>query len=381
MAYVAAHNIFSPLGATSAATFAAVAAGHSAVAEYPGLLAGNNAVWAACLPAGWAQARPELAGLAGNFSPFELLLIASIRAATAGAGVELASARTAFVFATTKGNIGLLDEAAEVSAVPVSRLSLAASAQAVARHFGNLATPVVVSNACISGVAALLVAQRLLASGQYDAAVVAGADTVSQFVLAGFQAFQALSGGPCKPFSADRDGINLGEAAATIVLTAQPPAAGPVVRLAGGAISNDANHISGPSRTGAELAQAIGQALAEAGLTAADVDFISAHGTATPYNDAMEAKAFALSKIQTKPVHSIKGALGHTLGAAGLVESVLSVLALMEGCLLPTAGYSQPMQPEALAIATTTQPADLRVGLKTASGFGGCNGALVFARE
>ncbi|MGI4862376.1 MAG: beta-ketoacyl synthase N-terminal-like domain-containing protein [Janthinobacterium lividum] len=377
MAYVAAHNIFSPLGATSAATFAAVAAGRSAVAEYPGLLPGGEPVWAARLPTGWAQ---DFAALAGAFSPFELMLIASIRDAAAQAGVALASARTVFVFATTKGNIGLLDEAAEVSPAVMSRLSLAASAQVVARYFGSSAAPVVISNACISGVAALLVAQRLLASGQYDTAVVAGADTVSEFVLAGFRAFQALSAGPCKPFSADRDGINLGEAAATIILTTQPPA-GRAVRLAGGAISNDANHISGPSRTGAELAQAIGQALAEAKLTAAEVDFVSAHGTATPYNDAMEAKAFALSGVHAKPVFSAKGALGHTLGAAGLVESVLSVLALAEGCLLPTAGYSQPMQPEALHVSTSARPAALRVALKTASGFGGCNGALVFVRE
>lgn len=378
MAYIAAHNIFSPLGATSAATFAAVAAGRSAVAEYPGIFPGDGPVWAARLPARWAQALPALGG---DFSPFELMLIASIRDAITQADVELASARTVFVFGTTKGNIGLLDEAPEMSAELVGRLSLAASAQAVARYFGSPNTPVVVSNACISGVAALLVAQRLLASGQYDTAVVAGADTVSRFVLSGFQAFQALSAGPCKPFSEDRDGINLGEAAATIVLTARRPAgAEPVVRLAGGAISNDANHISGPSRTGAELAQAIAQALGAAGLVAADVDFISAHGTATPYNDAMEAKAFALSGVQAKPVHSIKGALGHTLGAAGLVESVLSVLALTEGCLLPTAGHSRPMCPEALQIATTARPAALRVGLKTASGFGGCNGALVLER-
>lgn len=379
MAYVAAHNIFSPLGATSAATFAAVAAGRSAVAAHAGLLPGGEPVWAARLPTGWARALP-VAG--GDFSPFELLLIASIRDAASQAEVALASSRTVFVFATTKGNIGLLDEAPEISLTLAGRLSLAASARAVARYFGSLAEPVVVSNACTSGVAALLVARRLLASGQYDAAVVAGADMVSAFVASGFQAFQALSAGPCKPFSADRDGINLGEAAATIILTAQPPAgASPAVQLAGGAISNDANHISGPSRTGAELAQAIGQALAEAKLTATAVDFVSAHGTATLYNDAMEANAFALSGVQAKPVHSVKGALGHTLGAAGVVEAVLSVLCLAEGCLLPTAGYSQPMQPAALAIATAARPAGLRVALKTASGFGGCNGALVFVHE
>ncbi len=379
MAYVAAHNIFSPLGATSAATFAAVAAGRSAVAEHPGIFPGEEPVWASRLPAGWEKSLP---GLAEDFSPFEKMLIASIRDAAAQVEVALDSERTVFVFATTKGNIGLLDGEEEVSPDMVGRLLLSTSAQLVASYFGSSAVPMVVSSACISGVAALLVAQRLLASGQYDTAVVAGADTVSRFVLAGFQAFQALSVGQCKPFSADRAGINLGEAAATIILTAQPPVGvHQPVRLAGGAISNDANHISGPSRTGAELAQAIDQALEEAGVAAADVDFISAHGTATPYNDAMEAKAFALSGVQAKPIYSVKGALGHTLGAAGVVEAVLSVLAMTEGCLLPTAGYSQPMQPDNLDIATVARPATLRVGLKTASGFGGCNGALVFVRE
>ena len=379
MAYVAAHNIFSPLGTTSAATFAAVAAGRSAVAAHPGIFLGDEPVWAARLPAGWEQSLPELEE---DFSPFEKMLIASIRDAAAQINISLASERTVFVFATTKGNIGLLDGEEEISPDMVGRLLLSTSAQAVAGYFGSSAVPMVVSSACISGVAALLVAQRLLASGQYDTAVVAGADTVSRFVLAGFQAFQALSAGPCKPFSADRAGINLGEAAATIILTAQPPVGvSQPVRLAGGAISNDANHISGPSRTGAELAQAIDQAMEEAGVAAADVDFISAHGTATPYNDAMEAKAFTLSGVQTKPIYSVKGALGHTLGAAGVVEAVLSVLALTEGCLLPTAGYSQPMQPENLDIATVARPASLRVALKTASGFGGCNGALVFVRE
>jgi 3-oxoacyl-[acyl-carrier-protein] synthase-1 len=150
--------------------------------------------------------------------------------------------------------------------------------------------------------------------------------------------------------------------------------------LAGGAISNDANHISGPSRTGAELANAINNALNAAGIGAGEVDFVSAHGTATSYNDAMEAKAFALSGVAAKPVHSIKGALGHTLGAAGIVESVLSIMAMTEGRLIPTAGHSAPMLANPLNVATSATPANLRIGLKTASGFGGCNGALVFER-
>jgi 3-oxoacyl-[acyl-carrier-protein] synthase I len=381
MAYVAAHNIISPLGNTSAETFAAVLAGRSAVAEHPPVFAGGEPVWASKLPTDWQP--PAHLGPLANYTRFEQLLIASIAEATAQAAVDLTSPRTALVLATTKGNIGLLDDEPELTDELCERLQLTHSARAVASYFGSPTEPVVVSNACISGVAALLVAQRLLASGQYDAAVVAGADTVSRFVLSGFQAFQALSDGPCRPFSEDRDGINLGEAAATVVLTAAAPttAAGAVVRLAGGAISNDANHISGPSRTGQELATAIGEALDAACMPAEAVDFIAAHGTATHFNDAMEAQAFARAGVAGRPVSSVKGALGHTLGAAGLVESVLSVLALMHGQLLPTAGYAQPMQPTPLSVTATATAANSRVALKTASGFGGCNGALVFVRK
>lgn len=379
MAFVAAHNILSPLGSTSKGTFEAIIAGKSAVAEYAGIFPGDGSVWASKLSEAWESDVPQK--LNSAFTKFEKMLIASISAATAAIDVDLTSSRTLFVFATTKGNINLLEEAPEITDTLLKRISLFTSAQLVAQYFGNQTTPQVISNACISGVAALLVGQRLLRSGQYDTVVVAGADTVSQFVLSGFQAFQALSVSQCKPFSEDRDGINLGEAASTIVLTGKPlSATSQVIKLAGGAISNDANHISGPSRTGAELASAINKALKSAQINAAEVGFISAHGTATSYNDAMEAKAFALSGVQTKPVNSIKGALGHTLGAAGIVESVLTIMSLMEGQLIPTAGHSEPMLADALNVATTSSPADLRVGLKTASGFGGCNGALVFER-
>jgi 3-oxoacyl-[acyl-carrier-protein] synthase-1 len=358
MVFVAAHNILSPFGLSAEATFAAIAAGRSAVAAQPAVFAGDGPVWAAKLPAEWAD---DALTQEGALSKFEKMLLTSISAATAPAAVDLTSPRTVFIFASTKGSISLVEEGQAVTPARLRRMQLYTAAQVVTRHFRNPVPPVVISNACISGVTALLTAQRLLESGQYDAAVVAGADTVGKFVLSGFQAFQALSAGRCKPFSEDRDGINLGEAAATMVLTTQAPAGTDVVRLSGGATSNDANHISGPSRSGAELAQAIAQALRLAGLAAADVDFISAHGTATNYNDAMEAKAFALTGLLAKPVHSVKGALGHTLGAAGIVESVLSVLALRQGRLLPTVGYSQPMLSHPLNVLPAAANAPLRV--------------------
>src|SRR5690606_8967191 len=124
-------------------------------------------------------------------------------------------------------------------------------------------------------------------SGRYDHAVIAGADVITQFVLSGFQSFHAVSDQPCKPFDAKRNGITLGEAAATIILSVEKRGAKEGIQLAGGAISNDANHISGPSRTGEELHQAIEAAVWEAGIHKNTIDFISAHGTATVYNDEM----------------------------------------------------------------------------------------------
>src|SRR5678815_4436297 len=140
------------------------------------------------------------------------------------------------------------------------RISLAGSAEQIAAFFKHPNQPVVISNACISGTSALLFARRMILSGRYDHAIVSGADLITRFVLAGFESFLALSPEPCRPFDRRRKGINLGEAAATVVLTKKEAAPGDIA-ISGGAVSNDANHISGPSRTGEELAIAIRKAL------------------------------------------------------------------------------------------------------------------------
>ncbi len=121
------------------------------------------------------------------------------------------------------------------------------------------------------------------------------ADLISSFIYSGFQSFQAISPNPCRPFDADRDGISLGEAAATVILSANKTPGS--ILLGGGSVSNDANHISGPSRTGEELFLAISSALKQSGTSNDEIDFISAHGTATRYNDEMEAKAFHLASM------------------------------------------------------------------------------------
>lgn len=286
--------------------------------------------------------------------------------------------RTIFILSTTKGNITFLEEG-----VPDHpRIHLHALAGFLARRFG-FQKYLVVSNACISGVMALIVGKRMIHSGQYDHAVVVGADVLSRFVVSGFQSLHALSDEPCRPFDADRKGINLGECAAAILLTSKPDELEVTLKviLAGGGLSNDANHISGPSRTGEELASAISQAFEESFLSKNEIDIISAHGTATVYNDEMEAKAFGFMGLEAVPVNSLKGYFGHTLGAAGLAEVAINAEGLIRNELISSKGFEKLGVSKDLNIIRSNQNKTLKTCLKTASGFGGCNAAIILQKE
>jgi len=314
-----------------------------------------------------------------HYTKFENLLIASISDALANSHIDATGKRTVLIISSTKGNISLL-ETEKPSGSLNKRISLSTSAKLVADHFKFYNQPVIVSNACISGMLALLTGMRLIQSGQYDHAVVAGADVVSKFVLSGFQSFQAISPLPCRPFDAARSGINLGEAAGTVIITSDKDLSSGI-KLMGGSVSNDANHISGPSRTGEELNIAVSKALQAAALTAADIDFISAHGTATVFNDEMEAKAITLAGLQSVPVNSLKGYYGHTLGAAGLIESIISFQSLKENMVIPTRGFENMGVTEPVNICSALFHSNMINCLKTASGFGGCNAAMVFGKQ
>ena len=162
-----------------------------------------------------------------------------------------ADKKTILIISSTKGNISLLETETYNDALN-KRISLNTSAKLVAEYFQFANQPVVISNACISGLLAIITGMRLIQSGQYEHAVVAGADVISKFVLSGFQSFQAISAEPCKPFDAARNGINLGEGAGTMILSSNKNYSSGI-KVIGGSVSNDANHISGPSRTGEEL--------------------------------------------------------------------------------------------------------------------------------
>lgn len=366
-----AHSLICPSGNTSEMVFQAVMDSKRALRPYrPGM--GNEIIAAALYPEQIRMLADQF-GLS-RYSVFEQMGICAIQSALEKTSVLPAAADCVFILSSTKGNIEWLGKESD------QRINLACSARLIAQYFKNPNAPIVVSNACISGALALITGKRLLESGKYRHAVVIGADRLSDFVIAGFRSFQALSPGFCRPFDRDRDGLNLGEAAACMILSVARDAGDTSAVLSGGGLSNDANHLSGPSRTGAELAVAIEDALLEARITPGDIDMIAAHGTATPYNDEMEAKALFLAQVNHAPLHSLKSHLGHTLGAAGIIESVIACMAMNEGVLVPSLSYTHPGVPVTIQVSTEGSALQTDHLLKTASGFGGCNAALVWSR-
>ncbi|HVY76736.1 MAG TPA: beta-ketoacyl-[acyl-carrier-protein] synthase family protein [Puia sp.] len=362
--YVVADNIFSPIGKDTRSNIAALKSGRTGIKLHEPSPAA---------PFYASLFEPDDVVPYPGLSRFEQILFYSAQDALKIYSPDLNSPRTGLIISSTKGNISLTEN---VSTTPTEEeIGLPGSAERVAEKLGIKQEPIVVSHACISGLLAMITGMRLIQAGLYDDIIVAGADLITDFILSGFQSFQAISLNPCRPFDKTRDGITLGEAAATVILSSKEKKG--AIRLTGGAVSNDANHISGPSRTGEELALAIGSAMRQAEVNPGDIDFVSAHGTATRYNDDMEAKALHLSGLGSVPVNSLKGFYGHTLGAAGLIESIVSIHSLKEQLLFPTPGFSAPGTEKPVNVIQTLEQASIRKCLKTASGFGGCNAALV----
>lgn len=313
------------------------------------------------------------------YTKLEKMMILSVSTALKQCDVDPASPRTLMILSSTKGNIDLLEEQHGFAR---ERIYLWKLAQITGEFFRCQNTPFVISNACISGLMAILVGKRLIECGKYDNVIVAGADMVTHFVVSGFQSFKAVSPNPCKPFDSQRDGITLGEAAGTIILGSKPMKTDIYpVKVTGGASSNDANHISGPSRTGEELFLAIKKAMDEAGLTADDIGHVSAHGTATVFNDEMESKAFGLAGLDHVPVNSMKGYWGHTLGAAGIIESIAGIHAIKSNYLIKTHGFNTLGVPVNIRVINEFRNLPQKNFLKTASGFGGCNAAVIFEKS
>ena len=372
--FVVADNVLSPIGKTTTENFDRLKNNISGVREHYDPAISSRPFYASIFDKSEAFIESDETG----FTKFEQLLITSITGALKNTGVDVADKKTILIISSTKGNISLLETQKNTPELQ-KRIALSTSAKLVADYFGFSNKPIIISNACISGVMGIITGTRLLRTGQYENAIVAGADVISSFILSGFESFQALSPQVCKPFDKSRDGLNLGEGAGTIILSNNKKYT-KNIKVLGGSVSNDANHISGPSRTGKELSFAIDQSLKEAGLSPNDIDFISAHGTATPYNDEMEANAINLSGLQSVPLNSLKGYYGHTLGAAGLIEAIISIQSLQQGLALPTPGFKEMGVTKPVNVIAEPLSVKAKRFLKTASGFGGCNAAVIFGK-
>lgn len=314
----------------------------------------------------------KIAGI-NHYTRLEKMMILALQPVIKNSGIQL-NARTAFILSTTKGNIAAL----ESEVATIENATLHALAKTIAGFFGFTTEPIVLSNACVSGILAIAVAKRLIQAGMYDHAFIVAGDEVTEFVVSGFNSFQAMSDQPCKPYSKNRNGVTLGEAAAAVLVTGNAKKA--KVKIIGDGAVNDANHISGPSRTGEGLFLSVESAIKEANIKAGQIDYISAHGTATPFNDEMEAIAFNRLNLQQVPVNSLKGYYGHTLGASGLLETVIGIASLEKNKLLQCIGYDESGVSESINVIEKTENKPLNYFLKTASGFGGCNTAVIFEK-
>lgn len=361
MAYIIADNIISPLGETSEENYLSVKAGRSGIRAYePGTCNIPEGFYASLL-----------------FEDFETLALKSAQKAIANARLELKGKRTAFILSSTKGNIE-------------ENISLADSAQRIASQLGIDAKPIVVCNACISGLSALILGNRLIDSDLYDAAIVCGCDTPRQFILSGFQSLKALSPEPCRPFDMERMGLNLGEAAATLILS-KNPIQGNSWRMGDGFIRNDAFHISTPSKTADGLYLSLQRTLEsftqEISSTCKQIDlkehlaFINAHGTATLFNDQMESVAIGRAGLSDLPANAYKSFWGHTMGAAGILETIISMKAIDDDTILGTRGFAELGVSGKMNICAENRPTDKKGFIKMLSGFGGCNATIWAAKK
>ena len=363
MATVISDNITSPLGLTTEQTYKAVRQGKSGLSHYPcenGEGGWNDLPFP--IEASLFNKEQWDKIMVDGFSKFESLVLHSVKAAIST--LIFNKERAILILSSTKGDIELLEKSEDMS-------SLADAAKKVSMAIGIENDPIVVCNACISGVSAIILGQRLVDCGNYSNVIVCGADVQSRFIVSGFQALKALSEEPCRPFDIERLGLNLGEAAATIVLSSEmnSPKGWKIDK---GAICNDAYHISAPHPKG------LGAGMALRKMKDADnpISVIGVHGTATMYNDQMESKAIEMAELQDVPLSALKGYFGHTMGAAGVLETIITMRALEDGLILPSKGFETCGVSGKVKISDKSVMVHGNTFVKMLSGFGGCNGAV-----
>lgn len=302
------------------------------------------------------------------------------------AGFDPIPTDAALLTASTKGCVDVMERLQNGLAADPAEVPMAHLLQRIASRFGLAPTGININAACASSTIAVARAAAQIAAGRSEAVLVVCVDLVSEFVFSGFSALQALSPTVCRPFDCHRNGLILGEGGAALLLMSPERArreGRPIIGIvAGWGAANDATHITAPARDGCGLIQSVQQALARAAIQPEAIAAISAHGTATPYNDQMELTAFrTLFGARPLPMNSIKGAIGHTLGAAGGIEIALGLKSLATGQLPPTVGLREVEKAGEGMVSSAAQAICGRYLLSTNSGFGGVNAAVILRQE
>lgn len=289
------------------------------------------------------------------------------------------------ITATTKSGIDNLEKLLRRKDAVQEDVFLFAIAANASKKLGLAGGGFNVSAACASSTVALSRGAEFIASGLADTVIVLCVDLLTEFVFAGFSSLRILSPSPCRPFDRNRDGLSLGEGAAAVILMSPERCRRlnlpPMGKIVGWGCANDANHLTSPSADGNGLIRAIDHALRRGGLESGDIAAVSAHGTATVYNDIMELRVVnRLFGGRRLPVYSIKGAIGHTLGAAGGIEAVVGLEALNANTAPPTVGFAIPENGAEGKVSGAAAPISGDYLLITNSGFGGINAAVILGR-
>jgi 3-oxoacyl-[acyl-carrier-protein] synthase II len=334
---------------------------------------------------------------ASGWSRTSAMAATAAEEAMRAAGIDVARARVGLVVGGTTGGmfeteqlLARLHAEPECREVLVGMLShpLTSTGDRLDERLGPFARLRTLSSACSSGANALVVAAGWLLAGEVDAVVAGGSDGLCRLTLSGFNALGALDAEPCRPFDRRRRGTSLGEGAGFLVLeraeSARARGVVPIAELAGWALGSEAHHITNPAPDGKVVASLIARAVARAGLSPRDVDYVNAHGTGTPLNEPMEALALAGAlgeELARIPVSSSKAQLGHSLGAAGAIEAAITALVVSRRTLVPTAGLEEPDPALGLVhVPQVGRPASrVRAAVSNAFGFGGMDTVLVFA--
>ena len=292
---------------------------------------------------------------------------------------------SAMITATIKAGADNLESFCRGRQTNFQDVLLSSIANIVGPKLGLSCNGICISASCASSTIAVAHGAALIESGRSEAVLVCCGDLITEYHFSGFSALKALSPFPCRPFDRDRNGLSLGEGAAALLLMnadrARRENRNRLGSVLGWGITNDATHITAPAKSGRGLVQTVDQALKMAKIKPEDVTAISAHGTGTVYNDLMELNAFQQVFGKRKvPMYSIKGAIGHTLGAAGAIEVILGFKALSSQIVPMTVGFANPEKGAEGQVSPESQPVSGDYLLTTNSGFGGVNAALVLGR-